>query len=256
VMNMDGLEWKRKKYSKVTRKFLLYAERLGVKFSDALIADSPAIQTYLKKKYDVDSEYIAYGAEIFNEASEELLTEYEVQKYDYFVIIARMEPENNIATILEGFSESNSTKKLLIVGNTNNSFGSNLLRKYEKDARIRFLGPIFNARTIHSIKFFSFMYFHGHSVGGTNPSLLEAMASQSLIIAHDNPFNRAILDKDAFYFASAREVKHIVESHSRGEAELEMIRKNLEKIKTQFRWDQIIERYENYIYKCLANGSS
>jgi glycosyltransferase involved in cell wall biosynthesis len=101
--------------------------------------------------------------------------------------MARMEPENNIETILEGFSASGSAKKFIVIGNTHNKFGKYLLHRFRKDNRIQFIGAIYNnAQKIHTLRAFSYIYFHGHSVGGTNPSLLEAMASGSLIVAHNN----------------------------------------------------------------------
>ena len=100
------------------------------------------------------------------------------------------------------------------------------------------------------------MYFHGHSVGGTNPSLLEAMASRALIAAHDNPFNRAVLQDDAFYFSSFYEVKGIIETTSRNEQQMVMLNNNLQKIKEQFNWDSVIKKYEDFLQRCVVEKMS
>ena len=252
IFNMDGLEWQRSKYSKPVRKFLLYAEKLAIKFGDHHIADSRLIRSYLKEKYKVPCEYITYGAEIFNNENDLLLKKYDVFKYNYFLLIARMEPENNIEMILDGFSASMSSKKFLVVGDTRNKYGRYLLKKFEKYEQIRFIGPIYNnTQKIHTLRTFSYLYFHGHSVGGTNPSLLEAMASRSLVAAHNNKFNKAILHDDACYFSNALGVKNIIEKTTRGNLELMMIKNNFLKIQKEYAWEKIIEEYNNMILKCL-----
>ncbi|WP_432326491.1 DUF1972 domain-containing protein [Mucilaginibacter sp. P25] len=112
ITNMDGLEWKRSKYSKPVQQFLKYAEKLAVKHSQYYISDSRIIRSYLKDKYEVDSRYIPYGADLFSDQEREQFDKSEVLKEDYFLLMARMEPENNIETILEGFNNSSSKKAL------------------------------------------------------------------------------------------------------------------------------------------------
>jgi glycosyltransferase involved in cell wall biosynthesis len=252
VFNMDGFEWKRTKYSKPVRNFLRFAEGLAVKFGDYYVADSPLIQSFLLEKYNVPSEYIPYGAEIFSTQDERLLQEHAVNKFDYYLVIARMEPENNIELILEGFRGSKSKKQILVVGNIDNKFGNYLFTKFAPDKRIRFIGAVYNDATkLHTLRIFSYLYFHGHSVGGTNPSLLEAMASQALIAAHENPFNRAVLGDSAIYFATDGDVTSIVENVHRGDAEMTMIENNLNKIKKEFCWREIISKYDSFLNSCV-----
>src|SRR5690606_14870648 len=119
VTNMDGLEWKRSKYKPLVRKFLKYAEKLGAKYSDHLIADSIGIQDHLKETYNKDSEYIAYGATNFNDLDPQVLAKYHLEEYKYTMILARMEPENNIETILDGYKESNTTYPIIVIGGLN-----------------------------------------------------------------------------------------------------------------------------------------
>jgi glycosyltransferase involved in cell wall biosynthesis len=250
VINMDGLEWMRTKYSKPVRRFLAYAERLAIRFCDSFISDSPAIQTYLKDKYGIASDYIAYGAEVFHHEQEDLLHSFQVRPYDYYMVMARMEPENNIETILDGFHTSASDRKMLVIGNTQNKFGQYLAAKFAGDPRILFTGAIYDAQKVHTLKIFSLLYFHGHSVGGTNPSLLEAMASRALIAAHRNPFNSAILQENAYYFTDPQDVRRLVEEVRRDGTAERMIAANLVDIREQFTWERIVDQYE----RCLLTA--
>jgi glycosyltransferase involved in cell wall biosynthesis len=247
IINMDGLEWKRNKYAGKIRKFLFYAERLAVKYCDYFIADSLAIQKYLQSKYDVPSTFIAYGAETPGIAKQSDLQEKGLTKFNYYLIIARMEPENNIEMMLDGFSASNSGKKMILIGNPTNQYGIYLQNKFRNDLRIIFLGPIYDKATLHSLKTFSALYFHGHSAGGTNPSLLEAMASGALIAANNNEFNVSLLQKDAYYFLDADEVKALIEEVSPGLKEKNMIANNIKKIQEHFTWPKIIDQYAECI---------
>lgn len=249
VTNMDGLEWKRSKYSKPVQNFLKKAEKWAVKTSDYLIADSLGIQNYLKEKYQVEAKYIPYGAEIFANPNEEKIKEYEVQKENYFLLIARLEPENNIETILDGFVDSKLEKPFLVIGNHQTKFGKYLKNKFKNEKQIRFLGGIYNLETLENLRYFSLAYFHGHSVGGTNPSLLEAMGSSAFIIAHDNEFNKAILENDAFYFSDKKAVSSFLTDKIDFSKSKEFKKNNLEKVKKLYNWEKIIADYETYFNK-------
>jgi len=251
IYNMDGLEWQRGKYSRMARRFLLYAEKLAVRYSDFYVTDSPVIQSYFRDKYGIESEYIAYGAELFHQADENMLREYGVDAGDYFLLMARMEPENNIETILDGFTKSGTGKKILVVGNASNKFGKYLQQKFSHDKRILFGGVIYEQQRIHCLKFFAHLYFHGHSTGGTNPSLLEAMASKALIAAHDNEFNRQVLGENALYFSDAKDISALVDNIPGGICVECMTRRNQEKIREVFNWPGIIAHYERFILHSL-----
>ena len=201
ITNMDGLEWKRSKYSPKVQKFLRMAEKWAVKNSHYLIADSTEIQNYLKRTYTVDSTYIPYGADRFETPSVTFLNPYNLVEHGYNILIARLEPENNIETVIKAHLDSGIEPPLLIIGNHNTHYGQYLYKSYNSE-NIRFLGAIYNQNTLNNLRYYSSKYFHGHSVGGTNPSLIEAMASNSFIFAHDNVFNKNILGPDAFYFDS------------------------------------------------------
>jgi glycosyltransferase involved in cell wall biosynthesis len=244
VVNMDGLEWKRSKYSKQTRKFLRLAEKWAAKAGDVLIADSPGIQQHLRDTYDKDSFFIPYGAEIFSAQQPDVLAQYGVQPFGYDMLIARMEPENNIEMIIRGHVTSGTDKPLLVVGKTSSNFGAYLLQNYGNQPNVRFLGAIYEADIINNLRYYSRLYFHGHSVGGTNPSLLEAMGCNALIAAHDNTFNKAVLGNDAFYFSTEGELAELVRNFTSKPVYEEMLKNNIEKIRTTYNWQKIVDDYE------------
>ncbi|MEM9024615.1 MAG: DUF1972 domain-containing protein [Bacteroidota bacterium] len=241
--NMDGLEWKRSKYNRAVQQFLKVAEWLGVVGSDVLVADSIGIRDYLAERYGKSSAYIAYGADLFDAPDPSVLAEFDVTPHNYDMLVARMEPENNIRTILEGKIRSTSDRPFLVVGNYENTPHGRAWKQQFRDPRIRFTGGIFDIHKLNNLRHFSNLYFHGHSVGGTNPSLLEAMASSALVCAHQNPFNAAILGEDAHYFSDADSVCHALD-HVVKQGKEAKIARNRDKIRDQFSWEAIINGYE------------
>jgi len=256
VTNMDGLEWKRPKYTRLVRKFLLYAEKLAITSRGFFIADSLAIKSYLDEKYKINTKYIPYGVEVISEINENVFEEYKISKHNYFLLIARMEPENNIEVILDGFKYTDGNKTFIVIGNTANGYGKYLINKFKGDERIKFIGPIFNNKKIRTLITYSRIYFHGHSVGGTNPSLLEAMAGKGLIAAHNNPFNKAILNNDAIFFNDASDIYKIITTTTRAKHEELMISNNFSKINGEFNWEKIINCYEQFFYECYVLKSN
>lgn len=250
ITNMDGLEWKRSKYSKTVQSFLKYAESLAVKSSDYLIADSIGIQNYIQKAYSVKSQYIAYGAKLFSTPNDRILESYNVEPYNYNLLIARIEPENNIETILDGVSNSTNQTPFLVIGkHDSNKFGGLLKEKFRNNENIHFLGGIYNLEHLNNLRYYSNLYFHGHSVGGTNPSLLEAMASKALIIANDNEFNKSILRDNAFYFSNKKDVQKYLETIAKKDY-LNKVDNCFSEINKKFNWNLINNKYLEFIYEC------
>lgn len=256
VTNMDGLEYKRTKFNKWTRKFLFWEEKQAVKHSHFLIADNLGIKDYYKEKYGKESKYLAYGANIYNDFNESILDEYALEANEYCLLIARLEPENNVEIIIKGYITSNTNIPLMIVGKTDTKFGKYLVEKYGNEFKVKFLGGIYDFKKIDSIRYFSKAYFHGHSVGGTNPSLLEAMASSTFIIAHDNIFNRSVLRESSIYFTSDIDIQNIVDNLDDYIVKYKnkFIDNNLTKIKEEYSWDLLIDQHEEYFQELLSKN--
>lgn len=246
ITNMDGLEWKRSKYSKQVQTFLKKAEKWAAKHSDVLIADSRGIQTYIEDKYQKDSTYIAYGASVFKHPEIDVLNAYQLKPKAYGLIIARLEPENNIEMVLDAYQKQDK-EHIVVIGNTETTYGKYLTERYTK--QVTFLGSIYNQSELDNIRYYSKFYFHGHSVGGTNPSLLEAMATSCRICAHDNAFNKGVLGNDAYYFSSSKDITSILEvEHANFDLYVES---NLKKIETIYSFNTIHHQLENLITSCL-----
>jgi len=255
--NMDGLEWKRTKYSSVVRKFLKHAEKLAVRYSDYLIADSMGIQEYLNTKYNKTPVFIPYGADLFVNNNSSILDEFDASPYNYDMLIARLEPENSIEIILDGKVKSNSERKFLIVGKHLTPYGEYLKKKYSLFPQIQFIGGIYNIDKLNNLRYYSNIYFHGHTVGGTNPSLLEAMASKSLICANDNPFNKYILEKDALYFKTSDDVaSHFKTIKYDLPIYQQMIENNKKKIEEKYTWNNIIDQYADHLKEILNRAKT
>ena len=254
ITNMDGLEWKRSKYHFFVKRFLKFAESLAVKHSDFLISDSKGIKAYIDNKYKKESKYIAYGSKIVSEVDNAILKKYNIQEFEYNMLIARIEPENNIETILDGVVLSNDKRPFLVVGDyLNNKFGRKIKDKFKTSEAIIFLGSIYNSLELNTLKNSCELYFHGHSVGGTNPSLLEAMGAGNLIIAHNNLFNKAILEEDGYFFTTSQEVCFHLLNRKRS-LEESKIENNREKIKNEFNIEKINNNYLSFFYECIEKN--
>lgn len=250
IINMDGLEWKRTKYNRLTRMFLKWAESMAARNAQKMIADSLAMQEYILNSYGIKPVYIPYGAEIFTGKDPVVLKKFGLLPEKYFLLIARMEPENNIEMIIQGYLSSKHSFPLLVTGSTANKFGKYLVRKY-RNPNVKFIGPLYDAGQLNNLRYFSYLYFHGHSVGGTNPSLLEAMACGCNIAAHDNVFNKAVLGNEADYFSTAGDVSLIINTQK----ELPLINQNkslnLEKIGTIYHPEKIVSAYEKVMMSSI-----
>ena len=248
--NIDGLEWKRSKWNKLIQSLTRLLEKYGVKYSDYLIADNLAIQDYLFNEYNVESKLIEYGAVSVNKPDLSCLQKYNMYKAKYIVTIARLEPENNLEMMCDGYIISKINMPYYIIGNHLTDYGDFLKDKY-RDSGIKFLGGIYDKKCLDTIRYYSYCYLHGHSVGGTNPALLEAMAAKALIIAHNNKFNKSVINDDAFYFNSAEEVAKILKRKSLLFNKNKFIDNNCKKVEQLYNWRVIVEKYEKYFLDIL-----
>lgn len=254
--NMDGLEYKRTKFNRWVQKFVFWEERMAVKHSHFLIADNMGIHDYYKEKYGKESKFLAYGADIHEDYDEDILKEFGLEADGYFIVVARLEPENNLFMAIEGYLASGQYGKrpLVIVGKTNTPYGKHLVERYGDDRNIRFVGGIYDFRKLNSIRHYSYAYFHGHSVGGTNPSLLEAMASGCFILAHDNIFNRAVLGENALYYGSTDAAMEMLDGVDQAVSvyKKEYTGRNLEVIRRDYSWEKLVDEHEEYFKWMLA----
>ncbi|AGK55756.1 beta 1-4 rhamnosyltransferase Cps2T [Bacillus sp. 1NLA3E] len=259
-VNPDGHEWKRAKWNLLVRKYWKLSERLMIKNTDLAICDSIAIESYIKEeyyKYNPKTTFIAYGANVKEPIGinkniyQEWLNNWNLQNKDYYLIVGRFVPENNYDLIISEFLRSNTTKKLVIVTNVEkNKFLEELKRKtrFELDSRILFVGTIYDGDLLYQVRRNAFAYLHGHEVGGTNPSLLEALATTSLNLLLDVKFNREVGEDAALYFN--KEQNSLASSINKADRltyqEIEEKRRLArERIEEAYSWDNIIERYEN-----------
>ena len=215
VINIDGLEHRRDKWGKVARWYLKLSEKMAVKYADVIIADNKGIQDYVKEEYGKDSALIAYGGdhvvrEIDSTFEKEILNRFSLQSNDYAITVCRIEPENNCHNTLEAFSKTD--KRLIFIGNWNRSeYGRDLKEKYSKFSNIIIQDPIYDIDILYALRKNAGLYIHGHSAGGTNPSLVEAMFFGCPILCYDVVYNRASTQEKAYYWANVEELVKLLQ---------------------------------------------
>lgn len=236
ITNIDGLEWKRQKWSSFAKNYLKGQEKIAVKYSHKIIADSKAIQEYVLQEYNTKSNYIAYGGNHVNT----ILQKETTKKYAFSV--CRIEPENNIHIILNAFSKTNYN--LVFVGNWNvSNYGKDLKNKYKDYKNIEVLDPIYNQQELDKIRANATIYIHGHSAGGTNPSLVEAMWLGLPIFSWNVVYNRLTTQENALFFNSENQLKNLLKTSSK---ELKEIGKNLKEIAVNnYHWKKIANQYKD-----------
>ena len=216
IVNIDGLEWKRDKWSTLVKRFLKFSERLAVRYSDVVVADNPAITDYVFNEYGNEAVTIAYGADHVRSVGfpPRVLEKYPVLSSPYYFKVCRIEPENNIKMILSAFSKI-PEKKLVIVGNWDSSeFGKRQKEAFSSFCNIFLLDPIYDQDILNQFRSNCICYVHGHSAGGTNPSLVEAMYLGLPILAFGVNYNRETTNHQALYFHNEQELIDLVNTTS------------------------------------------
>ena len=258
LVNPDGHEWLRSKWKKPIRCYWKLSERLMIKHADVVICDSINIETYIKetyKRYKPKTKYISYGAEIeksndleYNQIFEDFMQDNNLNTNAYYLIVGRFVPENNYETIVREFMQSETRKSLAIISTVNQGLYNSLNNKlnFVTDDRIKFVGTVYDKSALKRIRINAFGYIHGHSVGGTNPSLLEALGTTNLNLLYDVGFNREVGGDAAYYWTneygdlaslinkveklSPKEINHLGE-------------KAKERIDDNYTWDYIANQY-------------
>lgn len=207
IVNIDGMEWRRSKWNPWVKKFLKFSEKMAVKYAHKTITDNSVIQEYAQSEYEITSELIEYGGD---HVHKDFHYNYTLKKYqlngDFYALkVARIEPENNIHVVLSAFSKTNTN--LVIIGNWNNSeYGKKLKSTYSNFPQLHLFDPIYDQKELDALRQGAKLYIHGHSAGGTNPSLVEAMCLGLPIISYDVDFNRATTENQALFFANEKEL--------------------------------------------------
>src|SRR6185503_3438858 len=200
-VNMDGLEWRRSKWGPLARSWLRRAERAALRSAQRIVFDNAAVRgVVLGGAEDARVSVIEYGAELDLEHDPGVLVSLGLRPQSYFLSVARIEPENHVLEILRAHARSGIKRALLLVGDVERAGHYGAACRAAAAGTARFLGPLFDGRTLHALRREAAAALHGHSVGGTNPALLEGMAASTPLIAHDNPFNREVLGASAVWF--------------------------------------------------------
>ncbi len=260
-VNPDGHEWKRAKWNRIIKKYWKLSERLMVKHADLLICDSINIEKYIKdeyKKCNPNTTFIAYGADItrskLNDDDSKLVEWYkknDIKPNEYYLVVGRFVPENNYETMIVEYMKSKTNKNFVLITNVEkNEFFEFLKAKtnFDKDNRIKFVGTVYDQELLKKIRENSYGYIHGHEVGGTNPSLLEALASTKLNLLLDVGFNKEVGEDGAFYWnkedGNLSALINELDNISQADIE-EMSNKAKKRIKDNYSWELIINKYED-----------
>lgn len=205
-INMDGLEWKRAKYSRAAKTYLWINERLAARAGTRLVADHPTIAEHLATRADSGKiDMIPYGSDAIASADPAPLHAMGLEPGRFLTLIARPEPENSILEIVSAFSRRPRGVKLVVLGKYDQGHAYQAKVLATGGPEVLFPGAIYDTPTVHALRFHSLAYMHGHQVGGTNPSLVEALGAGNPVIAHDNPFNRWVAGEAGRYFANEDE---------------------------------------------------
>lgn len=242
VINIDGLEHRRAKWGKFAKWFLKTSEAMAVRYADVVIADNKGIQDYVTETYHKKSELIAYGGnhvmrEVSEEKETEILNGLKLKKQGYAVTVCRIEPENNCHVTLEAFAKCG--EELVFIGNWNRSkYGQDLKDKYGKCPNIHLLESVYDLDILFTLRKNAKVYIHGHSAGGTNPSLVEAMFFGRPIIAYDVVYNRASTFGNAYYFKTSEDIASILANTNMDGSIMRTLAEQ------HYTWNVIAEQYE------------
>ena len=242
IVNIDGLEYRRAKWKSWVRRFLKLSEKIAVRFADVIITDNKGIQDYVKEEYKKETVLIAYGGnhaviDISKEREEEILKQYNLAKGSYSISVCRIEPENNCHITLEAFKNCN--EKLVFIGNWyRNGYSNKLKEEYSTCSNIAMLNSIYDLEILYTLRKNAKYYIHGHSAGGTNPSLVEAMFFGRPILSFDVIYNRETTKNKAHYYTNAKDLSALIEQSVDNGKDLEEIACK------EYTWAKIAKEYE------------
>lgn len=255
AVNMDGIEWQRQKWGHIARLWLRFNERQAARLADELIADHPEIQAYLRTALGAKSTMIAYGVdEQAAQPDQQALPEHPlIDRYppqSFFLVVARPEPENQIHILLDAYQRSRKRLPMVVLGNFDaNAYGRELRARHTD---VHFAGGVYDSKALDELRRRSALYLHGHSVGGTNPSLIEAMAAGAWVIAHDNPFNRWVLADGGRYFDSVQALTTLLDQPPDAALRSTQLAHAQARCQAEFSWRHILGQYAALVERLAA----
>ncbi|KAB0670415.1 glycosyltransferase family 1 protein [Oryzomonas sagensis] len=260
-INMDGVEWARSKWGPMAKLWFRLMEALAMWTPDRVITDAQGILRHLQSRHAriPPASVIPYGATVVKEAPDaRMLQEWQLMPGRYYLVVCRLEPENSVREIVKGYLQSGSAHPLVVVGNIAPATDHVKVLLQLKNERVRFIGPVYDRRMLQALRYHALGYFHGHTVGGTNPSLLEALGCGNLIIAHDNIFNREVAGEAATYFHRHQDIAQRIRALESSSPEQRDRLKTLaqERIQTYYSWEYVTDTYKGLVDAPLSKGHS
>ena len=248
ITNIAGLEWSRSKWGPIAKWFLKVSEAFAVRFSTTVIADNQKLVRYVSETYGRQPIFVAYGGDrsyTHLETPNDPILSHEILSHDYFVMVARCQQDNNFEMILDAFSKAD--QKIVIISNfDDNPYGAFLRQQYGNERNMLLIGPIYNHALLSRIREKAVCYVHGHSAGGTNPTLVEALWFGNHILAFRNGFNEETAQNAAQYFSNSSELRKLI-SNTRYEPGGNVVGLNLGK--SLYKWDLIVQAYEKELLR-------
>ncbi|WP_237710911.1 DUF1972 domain-containing protein [Saccharopolyspora spinosa] len=253
ITHVDGLEWKRAKWGPAGSAYYRRAEALAVRWSDALIADARGIQDYYRDRFNTETDYIPYGAPVLTEVGTDGITDLGLSPRRYHLVVARFEPENHVHVAVEGYLRSNARHPLVVVGSAPyaDEYTASITRAAKGDPRVRLLGAVWDQRLLDQLYGNALTYIHGHSVGGTNPSLLRAMGAAAPTSAFDVRFNREVLGSFGRYFRDPGDLAALCDAAEADPAGTSLRGKEQVASLDRYTWDGVAQKYEELAARVL-----
>lgn len=247
-INMDGIEWARAKWNFAGKIYFKIMEAIAVRIANRIIADAEGIKQFLQDRHKHISpcSVIPYGANVVDSAPDiSLFSGLNLQPNQYYLIVCRLEPENYVLEIIKGFAAAESKLPLVVVGNNKTDTPYIKMLKAVNDRHIMFIGVVYDKAKLWALRYYCKAYFHGHSVGGTNPSLLEALGCGNIVIAHDNLFNREVVGESGLYFKTADEIPSLISlvENMDDKQRADVSNKARQIIKERYNWDIVTDMY-------------
>lgn len=258
AVHVDGLEWMRDKWGRAGRRYYRAAERFAVRWSDALIADAGGIADYYAETFGVPTEFLSYGATIQNDPGTDRLGELGLKPRKFHLVVARFEPENHVDMIVDAYHASSCSYPLVVVGSAPyaHAYTHRIATVAAGDPRIRMLGSVWDQELLDQLYANALTYAHGHSVGGTNPSLLRAMGGGTSVFAYDVVFNREVVGADGGYFGGPAALRLLFDDAERDVLQLLRIGQRLQRrAYTTYDWDAVALGYEELVERLAAGYS-